>query len=105
VSRRLLAPAGAALAAAIVLSPLAATAASAQEVVTEDYSGGGVLPTTEVRDTPLPSGVGSETAERSELPFTGGDVALVGIVAAGALAGGAVLVVAGRRRSGAGAAA
>ena len=104
MSRRLLLPAGVALATAIVLSPLAATAASAQEV-TDQYSGG-VSPTTvERRDAPLPSDVGSVSAERSELPFTGGDVALVGIVAAGALAGGAVLVVAGRRRSGAGAAA
>lgn len=35
----------------------------------------------------------------STLPFTGGEVALLGVVGAGALAVGTALVVAGRRRS------
>ena len=37
-------------------------------------------------------------ADTGTLPFTGGDVALAALVGAGAVAGGAVLVVAARRR-------
>lgn len=44
---------------------------------------------------------GTTAVNPSTLPFTGGEVALLGVVGAGALAAGTALVVAGRRRSGA----
>lgn len=54
---------------------------------------------------PAPSSLSPTTLEspnptppESELPFSGSEVALVSLLAAGALAGGASLVLAGRRR-------
>jgi hypothetical protein len=44
------------------------------------------------------AGVGTTSATPSTLPFTGGEVALLSVVAAAAVGSGVVLVVAGRRR-------
>lgn len=46
------------------------------------------------------SGVGGTRASTGDLPFTGGEIALMGLLGAGAVAGGGALVLAGRRRAG-----
>ncbi len=50
---------------------------------------------TEVADTEVAD---TEVAEPDTLPFTGGEIALAAVLGAGAVAGGAALVLAARRR-------
>lgn len=79
--------------------------AAAQSV--DPYSGESVSPVDETRDDDVAgdedagdddaAGVGNESAA-GNLPFTGGEIVLLGTVAAGALASGTALVVAGRRQ-------
>jgi LPXTG-motif cell wall-anchored protein len=77
------APAGAALAA----SPAASCDAYSQH-----------CPTVKGNHFHKPPVVKGERFVRGPLPFTGADVAAFSIVGAGAIAGGAIFVVAGRRR-------
>jgi hypothetical protein len=49
--------------------------------------------------TTTPNTVSGRTTTPNTLPFTGGDVVLLSLIGAGTLAGGAALVVAGRRRT------
>jgi hypothetical protein len=85
---------------------LAASVALAQESVVDTYSG--VIPIQLDRDETAPveptavksTGVESQSVSSpTTLPFTGGEVVLLTGLGAGALAAGAALVVAGRRRS------
>lgn len=73
--------------------------AAAQSV--DPYSGESVSPVDETRDDDVAgdddAGVGNGSAA-GNLPFTGGEIVLLGTVAAGALASGTALVVAGRRQ-------
>lgn len=80
---------------------LAAPVAHAQEVLVEDtvvdeYSG--VIPRQLNRQETPPADVESVSSP-STLPFTGGEVVLLTGLGVGAVAAGAVLVAAGRRRS------
>ncbi len=54
-----------------------------------------VLPTTQTRTEVNGR---SDVAEPDTLPFTGGEIALAAVLGAGAVAGGAALIVAARRR-------
>lgn len=60
------------------------------------------VPGTQVRGgattTGLPGAVTTRTSTPASLPFTGGDVVLLSLAGSAAIAGGAALVMAGRRR-------
>jgi hypothetical protein len=95
-----------ATAAAGVLSVVLAGPALA---VCDAYSGTcteppGVLPSTLVSTPPAVDdtqvAVTQSSTSPSTLPFTGGELVLISVVGLGAVAGGVVLVAAGRRRAG-----
>jgi hypothetical protein len=75
---------------------VAAPGALAQQV-TDEYSG--VSPTVVSRSSTPPVAPAPSRTSPSTLPFTGGEVVLLGGLGAGALAAGALLVAAGRRRT------
>lgn len=98
--------------AAVVVAAGAALAvsfapASAQTATCDAYSGAcppptQVLPSTVSSPPPVTAvrGATTRTAESpSVLPFTGGELVLVSLAGAGALAAGGALLVAGRRRA------
>lgn len=61
--------------------------------------GGGTVETPAPSSTPLRGGGGgTAVSNRSNLPFTGGEITLLALAGTAALGGGAALVVAGRRR-------
>jgi hypothetical protein len=95
----------AAAAGTLVVTGLLALAPAAPALAACDaYSGGcvtqppSVLPTTQTSVAPTTAVRGSTGGSPAALPFTGGELVLVSVTGAAAVAGGAALVVAGRRR-------
>ena len=90
-----------ALATAAMTSTLLLTGAPAALAVCDAYSGVCVEDEVRERNEPRqPQGAVVRARQAPEtLPFTGGEVVMLSALGAGAVAGGAALVVAGRRRS------
>lgn len=99
--------AGLLLGAALVAGP-AAPASAQTAPVCDAYSGACATPPastpvddvddTGVLGTSVSTGTGGAATE-GDLPFTGGEAVMIGLLGVGALAGGTALVVAGRRRA------